>query len=116
MHKIKEGTIDKSYGIHVAKLSGMPNDVVVRADEILKFYENKKVDKAPDKIQLSMEFDEIKKESVIEEKIKQIDPLNMTPIEAINLLYELKEISKKITEIINFLYFFRLINYNNKKE
>lgn len=95
LHKIKEGSIDKSYGIHVAKLSGMPNDVVVRADEILKFYENKKVDKAPDKIQLSMEFDEVKKESVIEEKIKQIDPLNMTPIEAINLLYELKEISKK---------------------
>ena len=59
------------------------------------FYENKKVEPTNDKVQLSMDFEEVKKESEIENKVKEIDPLNMTPIDAINFLYELKEISKK---------------------
>lgn len=95
LHKIKDGSIDKSYGIHVAKLSGMPSEVITRANEILNFYENKKVEPTNDKVQLSMDFEEVKKESEIENKVKEIDPLNMTPIDAINFLYELKEISKK---------------------
>ena len=95
LHKIKDGSIDKSYGIHVAKLSGMPSEVITRANEILNFYENKKVESTNDKVQLSMDFEEVKKESEIENKVKEIDPLNMTPIDAINFLYELKEISKK---------------------
>lgn len=95
LHKIKDGSIDKSYGIHVAKLSGMPSEVITRANEILNFYENKKVEPTNDKIQLSMDFEEVKKDSEIENKVKEIDPLNMTPIDAINFLYELKEISKK---------------------
>ncbi len=95
LHKIKDGSIDKSYGIHVAKLSGMPSEVITRANEILNFYENKKVEPINDKVQLSMDFEEVKKESEIENKVKEIDPLNMTPIDAINFLYELKEISKK---------------------
>ena len=95
LHKIKDGAIDKSYGIHVAKLSGMPSEVITRANEILNFYENKKVEPTNDKVQLSMDFEEVKKESEIENKVKEIDPLNMTPIDAINFLYELKEISKK---------------------
>ena len=95
LHKIKDGSIDKSYGIHVAKLSGMPSEVIIRANEILNFYENKKVEPTNDKVQLSMDFEEVKKESEIENKVKEIDPLNMTPIDAINFLYELKEISKK---------------------
>ena len=95
LHKIKDGSIDKSYGIHVAKLSGMPSEVITRANEILNFYENKKVEPTNDKVQLSMDFEEVKKESEIENKVKEIDPLNMTPIDAINFLSELKEISKK---------------------
>ena len=95
LHKIKDGSIDKSYGIHVAKLSGMPSEVITRANEILNFYENKKVEPTNDKVQLSMDFEEVKKDSEIENKVKEIDPLNMTPIDAINFLYELKEISKK---------------------
>ena len=61
----------------------------------INFYENKKVEPTNDKIQLSMDFEEVKKDSEIENKVKEIDPLNMTPIDAINFLYELKEISKK---------------------
>ena len=44
---------------------------------------------------LSMNFEEVEiKENKIDKIIKEIDPLNMTPLQAINLLYELKEISK----------------------
>ena len=90
LHKIKDGSVDKSYGIHVAKLANLPNVLIKRADEILKLYESK--EKKRDIIiqeSLPLEFD--KKESVVEEKLKNIDPLNMTPMDALNTLYELKK-------------------------
>ena len=42
LHKVKDGSVDKSYGIHVAKLALLPPSLIKRADEILKTYENKK--------------------------------------------------------------------------
>ena len=42
LHKIKEGSVDKSYGIHVAKLANLPNSLIKRADEILKDFESNK--------------------------------------------------------------------------
>ena len=42
LHKIKDGAVDKSYGVHVARLAGMPNELLSRADEILKYYESNK--------------------------------------------------------------------------
>ena len=96
LHKIKNGAVDKSYGIHVAKLSGMPDEVIKNASEILKYYESNKTKKDSCKVQLSMAFDEpVKEDNEIVNKIKDTDVLNMTPIEAMNLLYELKEMSKK---------------------
>lgn len=41
LHKIKDGSVDKSYGIHVAKLASLPDKLINRADEILKTYESK---------------------------------------------------------------------------
>ena len=41
LHKIEEGSIDKSYGIHVARLAGLPDNLIKRADQILNVYENK---------------------------------------------------------------------------
>ena len=87
LHKVKDGAIDKSYGIHVASLAHMPNDVIKRADELLLQYENKKP-KMIDKVQLSMDFDTPKVDTNI---FNDIDPINMTPLEALNKLYELKE-------------------------
>ena len=52
MHKIKEGAVDKSYGIHVAKLSGMPDELIKRASEILKIYEEGKMTVERPNIQL----------------------------------------------------------------
>lgn len=92
LHKIKDGSIDKSYGIHVAKLANLPESLIKRASEILNFYESKEV-KRDIKIQESLPLDLVTKNENDEliSKLKEADPLNMTPMEAINLLYELKK-------------------------
>ncbi len=93
LHKIKDGSVDKSYGIHVAKLAGLPNEVIDRADEILNEYESdsKNKRKVEDKVQLSFDLFESKKsDNELKERINKINVLEMTPIEALNFLYELK--------------------------
>jgi DNA mismatch repair protein MutS len=90
LHKVKEGSIDKSYGIHVAKLANLPKSLINRANEILKIYESKE-QKRDIKIQESLPLDElIEQDSKIEEEIKKLDILNLTPIEALNILYKLQ--------------------------
>lgn len=90
LHKVKDGSVDKSYGINVAKLAGLPNEVIERASNILKAYESKEIKK--DRIiqtTLPLNFEE--KKSAVEEEIKKIDILNITPLDAINILNKLKE-------------------------
>ncbi len=95
LHKIKIGSIDKSYGIHVAKLANLPTDLINRASQILSVYE-KKEQKRDIIIQESLPLDDlVKEESIIEKELKAINPLEMTPLEAINFLYQLKEKIKK---------------------
>ncbi len=93
LHKIKEGSVDKSYGIHVAKLANLPDKLIKRAAAILKVYETKEK-KRDIKIQETLPLDELmnQTESKVEEKLKEIDPMNMTPIQALNTLCELKEL------------------------
>ena len=94
LHKIKEGSIDKSYGIHVARLAGLPDNLIKRADQILNVYENKER-KRDIKIQESLPLDDlVQKESPVEEELKKIDPMNTTPMDALNILYKLKEMVK----------------------
>ena len=90
LHKVKDGSVDKSYGINVAKLAGLPNEVITRADDILKIYENKEK-KRDITIQttLPLNFEESKDE--LKEKLKSINILELTPLEALNKLNELKE-------------------------
>lgn len=91
LHKIKAGSIDKSYGIHVAKLANLPDSLIKRANQILKVYETKE-EKRDIIIQGSLPLDDLKdNESEIEKEIKNIDPLKMTPLDAITFLYNLKE-------------------------
>ena len=96
LHKIKEGSVDKSYGIHVAKLAGLPDSVIERAASILKVYENKE-QKRDLKIQESLPIDDLipDQKSKLEEMIGDLDPLSMTPLEAINTLFQLKELEKE---------------------
>jgi len=96
LHKIKEGSVDKSYGIHVAKLANLPEELIKRAGDILAVYE-KTEHKRDIKIQEALPLDLLieNKTSKVEEELKAIDPLSITPLEALNILYRLKEEIKK---------------------
>ena len=91
LHKVQEGSVDKSYGINVAKLAGLPNEVIIRASEILKAYENNKIDQKEITIQTALPLDLINKKSEVEEIIKNTNVLDLTPLKALNILFELKE-------------------------
>ncbi len=89
LHKIKNGSVDKSYGIHVAKLANLPKPLIKRANEILSDYESN--GNIEIKNQISFDLDEKYEENIALEKLKQINPYEITPIEALNILYELKK-------------------------
>ncbi len=94
LHKVMNGPADKSYGIHVARLAKMPEELLNRAEVILSSYENneKKLVKN-DSVQLSMSFEsQEEKKDLLREKLKDLDPLHMTPMEAMATLFELKEL------------------------
>ena len=98
LHKVKVGAVDKSYGIHVASLAHLPESLIKRADEILNIYEKKNVKKETFTQTSLFELTENEIEeklNPIEEKIKEINPLEMTPMEALNYLYELKKEVKR---------------------
>ncbi len=91
LHKIENGSVDKSYGIHVAKLAGLPSELIDRADKILNVYENK--EKMRDvKVQEALPLDDLipKEDDEIVKVIKDIDILQTSPIDALNILYKLK--------------------------
>ena len=99
LHKIEDGAADKSYGIHVAKLANLPASLIKRADEILSSYEN---DKQNHEVisQISMDFETNyetnDKYDIIKKKLDDVDPLNISPMNALNILYDLKkEMDKK---------------------
>ena len=98
LHKVKQGAVDKSYGIHVASLAKLPKSLIQRADEILNIYEKKNVKKETFTQTSLFELNESEVEpqiNPIEEKIKEINPLEMTPMDALSFLYELKKDIKK---------------------
>jgi len=100
LHKILEGRTDKSYGIHVARLAGIPKDIISRSGEILDELENnfsreahvpqlgghlKDQDPAG-----QMPLFDLAPPDPILDKLRQADLNNLTPIQAINLLQEIK--------------------------
>ena len=93
LHKVQEGSVDKSYGIHVARLAKLPDELIKKANEILNKYENQEKKTSSNVEQLSLDFIEPEK-SKVEEELDKINPLEMTPIQAINTLFELKQIMK----------------------
>ena len=90
LRKITEGTADHSYGIQVAQMAGLPETVTSRAKEILKSFEDKKQRKTHrDDIQISL-F-EVTKDTVLKNKLKDLDINTISPLEALNLLKSLKD-------------------------
>ena len=96
LHKVKDGAIDKSYGINVASLAKLPKEVIERANEILIEHENSaKNKKISNVMQTSFDFSEDNSQKELFDEISKINPLELTPMEAINKLYEIVEKVKK---------------------
>lgn len=92
LHKIKEGAVDKSYGIYVAKLANLPSKVINRAGVILNHYESSPTSNITSERVVEKVIHE---KSEVEEELKNTDIMSLTPIDALNLLYKLKEKIKK---------------------
>jgi DNA mismatch repair protein MutS len=92
LHKIVPGGVDKSYGIHVAQLAGLPRSVLHRAREVLDELETDgrqaKPRKRHEPVQQVTLFGS---QSPVEEELKSLDLDGLTPLEALNKLYELKK-------------------------
>ena len=104
LHKIADGPADKSYGIHVAKIAGLPDALLERADSILSNLEADAAHIPLSEIgasaspaspaqseQLSLFAEESAHQAVIQ-KLKSLDAVNLTPLEALNALFELQNL------------------------
>ena len=102
LHRIVPGGADKSYGVHVARLAGLPQGVVNRAWEVLADLEDthnskrkaggRRSRKAAD-LQMPL-FDPAR---AVADEVKALDIPNLTPLEAINCLYELQRKARELT-------------------
>lgn len=95
LHEVVPGVADRSYGIHVAKLAGLPAAVVGRAGEVLKALEEGREGHKPlariDDLPLFSATAPAKKEtSAVEAALKAVDPDALTPKQALEMLYELR--------------------------
>lgn len=105
LRKILPGPSDQSYGIHVAKLAGIPHEVIERAKEILFNLEKKELDASgapkiayrkrvegdPSQLLLFEEDKEFSRMRELKDKLSGLDISRLTPLEALNLLNELKK-------------------------
>ena len=99
LHEVTDGATDRSYGIHVARLAGLPEAVLARATEVLAQLEEKKQEQKP-------LFDDLPlfsaaahptyscKPSQAETLLKETDVDLLSPREALDLVYRLKQIIK----------------------
>ena len=100
LHEVIPGAADRSYGIHVAKLAGLPPVVLKRAEQVLSSLENDKknanIKELADDLPL---FSSLKKEekkpSAVDAALAEICPDNLTPREALDELYRLKALSEE---------------------
>lgn len=91
LRKLLPGGVAHSFGIHVARMAGMPQEVVKRAERILKQLENKK-EKKDDAIQLSLfQLEEDPLLTSIRDELKEIDINKISPLEAFDILRTLKQ-------------------------
>ena len=106
MHEVKRGAADRSYGVQVAQLAGLPAAVVMRARDVLNELEKSEregsclqkamIDDLPlfSQLQDKVPAPQSKK-NVVQEALKNVYPDELSPIEALQKLYELKELLQK---------------------
>lgn len=89
LHKVMDGPVDKSYGINVAKLANLPITVIDKANELLEEYENNDLKPRKKITQFQLNLDT--KSDELRDYIKTINPLEVTPIEALVILDKIKK-------------------------
>jgi DNA mismatch repair protein MutS len=92
LYKVKKGSSNKSYGINVARLANLPEKLLVRANDILNELEQRKVNVTPIKVVEKERNDD----SLLIKTLKEVDPLTLSPLEALNFLYDLHQKVKKM--------------------
>ena len=101
MHEVIEGAADRSYGIHVAKLAGLPKVVVKRSEQVLDSLENsgksRNIVRLADDLPLfasvrEKEENEIEKQAPALQALENLNPDDLTPKAALEKLYELKSL------------------------
>lgn len=98
MHSVAAGAADRSYGIHVAKLAGLPQAVIARAQDVLNLLQSGEQSGALARLADDLPLFSAAKpasfapaaHSILEEKLKAIDPDTLTPKQALEILYDLK--------------------------
>lgn len=101
LRKIVEGGADRSYGIQVARLAGLPAEVIGRAKEVLTHLEpqlSRAVPPGPDPQELQPDLFRNPPSQVLLEEIAELDIHQMTPLEALNKLDDLKKRARKLHE------------------
>ena len=98
LHSVAEGTADRSYGIHVAKLAGLPQAVIDRAQSVLDLLQkgehSASLTKLADDLPLFTAQGQPKPQSSeLEERLQAINPDTLSPKEALDILYELKKLT-----------------------
>ena len=99
MHNVVAGAADKSYGVHVAKLAGVPAPVLKRANQILKTLQSSASVDTRDELPLfsipdASDDDIIDEPSVVEQHLREVSPDELSPREALDILYKLKGLMK----------------------
>ncbi len=114
LYKLLKGSADRSYGIQVAKLAGLPQDIISRANSILINLERKNINKGDDmndilrKAEIALtnnnmkqfKFEDLVDMEIIEE-LKNINLLETTPMDALNILYEFQEKLTQLKEAVD---------------
>ena len=95
LHEVAPGTADRSYGIHVAKLAGLPSAVIARAEDVLHALEEGREGHKPlaciDDLPLfQANAPAVPRKSTVEESLREISPDTFTPKEALDFLYALR--------------------------
>jgi DNA mismatch repair protein MutS len=94
LHEVTAGAADRSYGIHVAKLAGLPTAVIARAGAVLAALEEGREGHAPlariDDLPLFAANAAPAKDNAVEAALRGIEPDTLTPKQALDALYDLK--------------------------
>ncbi|MEQ5869191.1 DNA mismatch repair protein MutS [Sagittula sp. NFXS13] len=108
LHEVREGAADRSYGVQVAQLAGLPKAVITRARDVLEALEKGERERASPKaliddlplfsVATKAAPQTVSREtpSELEERLKSITPDDMSPREALQALYELKGLAKSV--------------------